>query len=146
MGRVNRTGLTRLNFFPGRFVIRSATRAGLLVLAAFTVSGCALTFDAREFGVPTSMAESAQNPPQGEAFHITKRPVFLLWGLVAASRPHAEDVLAGQAGATGARVANLKIKVRMRLGDLFVTALTLGLVNPRSVTFEGVVVPSSAAP
>jgi len=43
-------------------------------------------------------------------------------------------------------VANLKIKMRMRLGDLIVTGLTLGIVNPRSVTFEGVVVPSSVGP
>ena len=126
-------------------MIRSATRAGLLVLAAFTVSGCALTFDATDLGVPTSMAESAQNPPQGEAFSITKKPVFLFWGLIGASRPNAENILAGQVG-TGSRVANLKIKLRMRLTDLIVTGLTLGLVNPRTVTFEGVVVPSPVGP
>ena len=125
-------------------MIRSATRAGLLVLA-LTVSGCALTFDATDLGVPTSKAESAQNPPQGEAFHITRKPVFLLWGLIGTSRPNAENILAGQVG-TGSRVANLKIKIRMRLGDLIVTGLTLGLVNPRTVTFEGVVVPSSVGP
>jgi hypothetical protein len=120
-------------------VIRSATRAGLIVLA-LTVSGCALTFDATDLGVPTSLAEPAQTPPQGESFRVTKHPVFLLWGLVAASRPNAEDVLAGQVG-TGARVANLRIKVRMRWSDLLVTGLTAGLISPRSVTFEGVVVP-----
>ena len=117
---------------------RSVTRAGLLVLA-LTLSGCALTFDATELGVPTSLAESAQSPPQGTAFRITKRPVFLLWGLAGASRPNAEDVLAGQVG-TGARIANLRIKVRSRWSDLLVTVLTAGLVTPRSVTFEGVVV------
>ena len=127
-------------------MIRSATRAGLLILAgALTVSGCALTFDATNLGVPTSMAESAQTAVQGEAFHITRRPVFLFWGLIGVSRPNAEDILAGQV-ANGSRVANLKIKMRMRLGDLIVTGLTLGIVNPRSVTFEGVVVPSSVGP
>ena len=127
-------------------MIRSATRAGLLILAgALTVSGCSLTFDATNLGVPTSMAESAQTPVQGEAFHITRRPVFLFWGLIGVSRPNAEDILAGQV-ANGSRVANLKIKMRMRLGDLIVTGLTLGIVNPRSVTFEGVVVPSSVGP
>lgn len=125
-------------------MIRSATRAGLIALA-LTVSGCALTFDATDFGVPTSLAESAQTPPQGESFRVTKHPVFLLWGLVAASRPNAEDVLAGQTG-TGARIANLKIKVRARWTDLLVTGLTAGLISPRSVTFEGVVVPSSIRP
>ncbi|HEV8382963.1 MAG TPA: hypothetical protein VGQ29_15355, partial [Gemmatimonadales bacterium] len=67
------------------------------------------------------------------------------WGLVAASRPNAEDILAGQAG-TGARIANLRIKVRARWTDLLITGLTAGLISPRSVTFEGVVVPSSIRP
>ena len=125
-------------------MIRSVTRAGLMALA-LTVSGCALTFDATDLGVPTSLAEAAQTPPQGESFSVTKHPVFLLWGLVAASRPNAEDVLAGQAG-TGARIANLRIKVRARWTDLLVTGLTAGLISPRSVTFEGVVVPSSVRP
>ena len=65
---------------------------------------------------------------------------IVLWGLAAASRPNAEDVLAGQAG-TGARIANLRIKVRTRWADLLVTAITAGAISPRSVTFEGVVVP-----
>lgn len=124
-------------------MIRSAIRVGLVVLAgALTVSGCALTFDATELGVPTSFAESAQSPtpPQGTPFSVTKHPVFLLWGLAGAARPNAEDVLAGQA-ATGARIVNLRIKVRSRWPDLLVTALTAGLISPRSVTFEGVVVP-----
>jgi hypothetical protein len=125
-------------------VIRSVTRAGLAALA-LTVSGCALTFDATDLGVPTSLAEPAQTPPQGASFQVTKRPVFLLWGLVGASRPNAEDILAGQAG-TGARIANLRIKVRARWSDLLITGLTAGLISPRSVTFEGVVVPSSIRP
>ena len=115
------------------------TRVGLVALA-LTLSGCAMTFDATNFGVPTSMAESAQTPPQGTAFSVSKHPVFLLWGLAGAARPNAEDVLAGQLG-TGARVANLRIKVRSRFSDLLVTVLTAGLISPRSVTFEGVVVP-----
>ena len=111
-------------------------------MLAFTLSvgGCALTFDASDFGVPTSMAESAQAPPvQGASFRITKHPTFFLWGLAAASRPNAEDVLAGQVG-TGTRIANLRIKVRSRWSDLLVTALTAGFVTPRTVTFEGTVV------
>ena len=126
-------------------MIRPVTRAGLLVMvAALTVSGCAMTFDARDLGVPTSMAEPAQTPPQGEAFRVTKHPVYLLWGLVGASRPNAEDVLAGQVG-TGSRIANLRIKVRARWSDVLITGLTLGAISPRSVTFEGVVVPGVAA-
>ncbi len=131
--------MRRAPLLPGRFVIHPVTRAGLAALA-LTLSGCAMTFDAADLGVPTSLAEPAQAPPQGRAFRVTKHPVFLLWGLAGASRPNTEDVLAGQA-ATGARIANLRIKVRSRWSDLLVTALTAGLITPRSVTFEGVVVP-----
>jgi hypothetical protein len=122
-------------------VIRSWTCAGLLALAC-TLSGCALTIDAGDLGVPTSLAEPAATPPQGTPFRVTKRPVYFLWGLVGTSRPNAEDVLAGQVG-TGARIANLKIKVRSRWSDLLVTALTLGVFTPRTVTFEGIVVRAS---
>ena len=126
-------------------MIRPATRVGpTLVALALTMSGCALTFDARDLGVPTSLAEPAQSPPQGTPFRVTKHPVFLLWGLAGASRPNAEDVLAGQVG-TGARIANLRIKVRSRWSDLLVTVLTAGVISPRSVTFEGVVVPATTA-
>lgn len=114
------------------------TRAGLLALA-LAVSGCALTFDSSNLGVPVTMAAPAQGAPTGTPFQVTKHPVFLMWGLFGAGQPSLEDVLAGQAG-TGASVANLKIRVRSRWSDLLVTALTLGVFTPRSVTFEGVVV------
>ena len=114
-------------------------RAGLMTLA-LTVSGCALTFDSTELGVPMSLAESAATPVQGTSFRVTRHPVFLLWGAVAVSAPNAEDVLAGQVG-TASRIANLKIKVRSRWSDLLVTALTFGTIVPKSVTFEGVIVP-----
>lgn len=99
-----------------------------------------MTFDAADLGVPTSMAEAARTPAQGTAFRVTKRPVFLFWGLVGAGRPRVEDVLAGQVG-TGVRIADVKIKVRSRWSDLLVTVLTAGFASPRTVTFEGVVVP-----
>ncbi len=133
-------------FLPGRLVTRFVTRVGaapIAVLAALTLTGCALTFDATELGVPTTMSESAVAPAQGTRFRITKHPTFLLWGLVGASRPNVEDVLAGQVG-TGARIADLRIKVRSRWGDLLVTALSFGFLAPRTVTFEGVVVPGTA--
>jgi hypothetical protein len=49
-------------------------------------------------------------------------------------------VLAGQVG-TASRIANLRIKVRSRWSDLLVTVLSFGVIVPRSVTFEGVIVP-----
>jgi len=120
-------------------VIRSlVTRAPLLALA-LAASGCALTFDSARLGVPVHMAGDAPAADSGTPFRVTKHPVYLLAGLVSVSQPNLEDVLAGQLG-TGARVTSLRIKVRSRWSDLLVTGLTLGLVVPRSVTFEGVVV------
>ena len=114
---------------------------GGLAALALALGGCALTFDATQLGVPTALAESGQSPvSQGAPFRITKHPVFVLWGLAGASRPNAEDVLAGQVG-TGSRITNLRIKVRSRWPDLLITALTAGVISPRSVTFEGVIVP-----
>jgi hypothetical protein len=114
-------------------------RASLFALA-LAASGCALSFDSTRLGVPVSMARGALAPADsGVAFSITKHPVYLLAGLVPVSQPNLEDVLAGQLG-TGARIENLRIRVRSRWSDLLVTALTFGLVVPRSVTFDGVVV------
>ncbi len=125
-------------------MIRSfVSRAAVLALA-LAVSGCALTLDSTHLGAPVSLAGSPQGgaggaPDSGTAFRVTKHPTYLFAGLVPLARPNLEDVLAGQLG-TGARIANLRIKVRSRWSDLLVTALTLGIVVPRSVTFEGVVV------
>lgn len=122
-------------------MLRSIARAGLVALA-LTVSGCALTFDSTELGVPTSLAEPAASPPppQSTAFRVTRHPVFLFWGAIPVARPSAEDVLAGQVG-TASRIANLRIKVRSRWSDLLVTVLSFGAIVPKSVTFEGVIVP-----
>src|SRR5438094_121566 len=115
----------------------NAQNTSVLVLA-IALSGCALTLDATHLGVPVSLASSAQGPDSGTPFNITKHSIYLLVGLVPVSRPNLEDVLAGQMG-TGARITNLRVKVRSRWSDLLVTGLTLGFVVPRSVTFEGVV-------
>jgi hypothetical protein len=120
-------------------VIRSfITRASVLALA-LALCGCALTLDATHLGVPVSLAGGPQEADSGTAFRVTKHATYLLAGLVSLSQPNLEDVLAGQVGA-GARIAKLRVKVRSRWNDLLVTALTIGLVVPRSVTFEGVVV------
>lgn len=115
-------------------------RTCLALAAAVVVSGCALTIDSTELGVPATLAESAQNPPQGTPFTVTRHPVYVLWGLIPASRPNAEDILAGQVG-TGARIANLRVRARSRWSDILITVLTAGIIVPRSVTFEGIVVP-----
>ena len=117
----------------------SVRRASLLALALVT-SGCALTLDSSRLGAPVNLAGAPRaNPDSGIPFRLTKHPVYLLAGLIPVSQPNLQDVLAGQLG-TGARIENLRIHVRSRWSDLLITGLTLGLVVPRSVTFEGVIV------
>jgi hypothetical protein len=106
---------------------------------ALSSSGCGLTFDSQHIGVTATMAEPAQPPTTGSAFQVTKHPVWLLFGLVSMSQPNLEDILAGQV-ANGTSIANLRIHVRATFSDVMVTVLTAGLVSPRSVTYEGVVV------
>lgn len=122
---------------------RILARASLVALALST-SGCAASFDSSHLGVTATMAEPAQAPASGSAFHITKHPTYLLWGLIPVGRPNLEDLLTGQLG-NGASIASLKIHVRSGFGDVVVTILTAGLVAPRSVTYEGVVVGKAAA-
>ena len=114
---------------------RRALPALLLVLL---LAGCAQSFDASTLGVPATMASSASQPAQGDHFRVSSRSVFGLWGLVKLRDPSLRKALAAQLGG-GSGVADLRIKVRSRFSDLLFTALTLGLIVPRSVTFEGVV-------
>ena len=118
-------------------------RAWPLALAALT-GACALSFDSTKLGVPVALAGAASAPAAGTPFRVTKHPVFVFWGAFTAAPPNLEDVLAGQVG-TGGRIADLRIKVRARWIDLLITGLTGGVFSPRSVTFEGVVVPATPA-
>ena len=114
------------------------TRAVVIALTLAT-SACAMSFDSAHLGVTATMSEPAQAPAEGATFSITRHPVYLLLGLWPVSQPNLEDLLAGQLGA-GTSIASLRIHVYSRWTDLLVTAITLGLVVPRSVTYEGVVV------
>ena len=120
-------------------MIRFLVSRGSVLVLALTLSGCALTLDATHLGVPVSLASAAQRPDSGTPFRVTKHAVYMLLGLVRVAQPNLEDVLAGQVG-KGTHITNVRVKVRSRWSDLLVTGLTLGLVVPRSVTFEGVVV------
>src|SRR5439155_14722952 len=117
----------------------SLVMRGSVFVLALALSGCALTLDSSHLGVPVSLPGTAARPDSGVPFRVTKHAVYMLLGLVSVAQPNLEDVLAGQVG-TGTRVTNLRIKARSRWSDLLVTGLTLGLVVPRSVTFEGIVV------
>jgi hypothetical protein len=108
----------------------------LLLLS--TVGGCALTFDATTIGVPVTMASPAGQPPEGSRFRVTSRALFTFWGLARVKDPSLRKALAAQLGG-GSGIADLKIKVRSRWSDVLITVLTAGLIVPRAVTYEGVV-------
>jgi hypothetical protein len=103
------------------------------------VTGCAMTFDATHLGVPATLASDASAPVEGTTFNVTSRAVYGLWGLVRFSQPSLRKTLAAQL-VGGKEVANVRIRVRSKFSDLLITGLTLGLVVPRAVTIEGVIV------
>jgi hypothetical protein len=109
---------------------------GLLYVSL--LAGCAHTFDATTLGVPATVASPAGQPAQGDRFSVGGKAVFGFWGLVRFKEPSLRKALAAQfAGGSG--VADVRIRVRSRWSDVLITGLTLGLIVPRSVTFEGVV-------
>ncbi len=120
--------------------MRRFNRLIVVVSMVGTLGGCAVSFDAGTLGVKVSMAEPAGQQPEGTEFKITKKAVFLLFGVLLGSSHSLENVLGGQLLDDG-EVRNMQIKVRSRFADILVTILTAGLVVPRSVTFHGYVVP-----
>ena len=99
-----------------------------------------MSFDARTLGVRATLADPAGSTPPGEEFRLNKKAVFLFFGILKASTPSLENVLAGQL-VDGSEINNLSIEVRSGFPDVLLTILTLGLVVPRTVTFTGTVAP-----
>lgn len=128
-----------------RPTIRRPSAAGALLLLLLGSGACVQTFDARNLGTRTTLATRATEQPEGAPFKVTKSAVFVFWGIGAASRPDLQRVLAGQV--TGeSQISNLRITVRSRFSDILITALTGGIIIPRTITYEGVVVnPDSSA-
>ena len=127
----------------GRVSRRNLRKAGLLAVP-FLLGACAHTFDARTLGANVSLASApgVGVPACTTPFRRSEKAVFLMWGLIPASRPSLQNALASQVTGT-AEVRNLRISVRSRFTDLLFTAISVGLVVPRSVTFEGCVVSAS---
>lgn len=119
-----------------RFSPRRLVTSFCLMLA---VTGCSMTFDATRLGVPTTMASAAGAPAEGQSFSVTSHAVYAFWGLAKLSEPSLQKALAAQL-VGGKQVADVRIRVRSKLSDIIITGLTLGLVLPRAVTIEGVVV------
>jgi hypothetical protein len=111
----------------------------LMVLGALALGGCAQTFDATSLGVPATMASAAGETPTGQPFSVSTHSVHAFWGLISLKQPAMDRALAGQL-VGGNSVAQVRIKTKSSFWDLFVTALTLGVIAPKTVTYEGIVV------
>lgn len=102
-------------------------------------AGCTQSFDATSLGVPVSMGVAAGEQVQGTPFKTNVGTLHAFFGLVTLSKPNLRKALAGQLiGAN--EVAQLRIKSHSRWSDVLLTLLTAGLLVPRTVTYEGVII------
>jgi len=79
---------------------------------------------------------------------VNQSSVYAFWGVLTLTTPSLDKVLANQL-VGGKAVTNLKMRIHSKWSDLLITALTLGIVVPRTVTFEGIVTggePKAAPP
>ncbi|MGH7732570.1 MAG: hypothetical protein ACREOE_02430 [Gemmatimonadales bacterium] len=118
---------------------RTALPALLLVLAA-----CAQTFDATSLGVSATLASDVTAPAQGVHFQVSATQVWFGWGLLSVNEPTLKDALAAQL-VGGKSVADVKIRTHSKFGNVLVTILTGGLLVPRTVEFDGIIVGDSGA-
>jgi hypothetical protein len=103
------------------------------------LTGCVQTFDGSRLGVPVTMAGAPGEVPQGTAFTANTHSVHAFWGLVPLARADLQKAIAREL-VGGQQIAQLKIKVHSSWSDILLTVLTAGLVAPRTVTYQGVVV------
>ncbi|HEX7024104.1 MAG TPA: hypothetical protein VF187_04720 [Gemmatimonadales bacterium] len=116
----------------------SGGRTVLLALLLAGSSACAQTFDATTLGVPATMAAPAGEAVQGVPFKTTAHTVHAFFGLVPVGQASLQKALARQL-VGGEGIANLRIRTKSRWLDVLVTGLTLGLIVPRTVIYEGVI-------
>ena len=120
--------------------LRISVAAALLPLAA---TGCAMTFNTASLGVPVSMASPGSQAVVGDTFDIRTSAMFALWGLMPSRVPSLQKTLEGQL-AGGRAVKNLEIRVWHRWSDVLITVLSGGLLDPVTVSFQGIVTDSSS--
>lgn len=103
------------------------------------LSACTQTFDSTTLGVPVTMAAAPGDVPEGAAFKTSVHTIHGIFGLVTLSKPDLQKALARQL-VGGQQIAQLRIKVHSRWSDVLFTVLTLGLLAPRTVTYQGVII------
>ena len=113
----------------------------LLLISAllFGSSACVQTFDSTTLGVPVTMAAATGEVPAGAPFKTRTHTVHGLFGLITVSQANLQKALARQL-VGGQQIAQLKIKTKSRWTDVLFTVLTAGLLVPRTVIYEGVII------
>ena len=115
------------------------SRRGLSLLVMLSLAACAQSFDSATLGVPVSMAAAPGEAVQGTPFTTSAHSVHALFGLVTLTQPSLQKALARQL-LGGQQVAQLKIKTRSRWSDVLFTILTAGILVPKTVTYQGVII------
>ena len=119
--------------------MNAAHRTIVALLLAGSAGCIRQSFDATTLGVPATMAAAPGDLPAGKPFQTTSHTVHGLFGLVTISDANLKKSLAQQlVGGTG--VAQLKITTKSRFWDMLFTGLTLGLIVPRTVIYQGVII------
>lgn len=121
------------------------SRSIALAVALLATAGCAQTFDATTLGVPATLAGDVAQVPTGTPFKVSAKAVWAGWGIIPISEPNLQRNLAAQLSG-GQSVANVRIRTRTSLWDGFFTVITFGAIVPRTVVFEGVIVPAATTP
>lgn len=119
--------------------MRHLPRSLALAVALFATAGCAQTFDATTLGVPATLASANATTPAGTAFAVKGKALWAAWGIIPMSQPQLGKVLAAEL-VGGKSIANVRIKSHTSFWDGLISVATAGVLVPRSMTFEGVVV------
>lgn len=124
--------------------MRPSFRNAALAVALLATAGCAQTFDATTLGVPATLASANASTPAGTAFAVHAKALWAGWGLLPVSAPDLRRILAAEL-VGGKSIANIRIRTHTSFIDGLITVGTAGLLVPRTVVYEGVVVDAPAS-
>lgn len=120
-------------------------RRALVGLGLLVGTACTQTFDATTLGVPVSMSTAPGEAAQGTPFRTTAHTYHALFGLLTVSQANLQKALARQL-VGGQQVSQVRITTKSRWFDVVITGITLGVVVPRTVIYEGVVTGTPTTP
>lgn len=119
--------------------MRTRFRSAALAVGLLTTAGCAQTFDATTLGVPATLATANAAVPAGTTFNVHAKALWAAWGILPISQPDLRKVLAAEL-VGGRSIANVRIRTHTSILDGIISLGTAGLLVPRSVSYEGIVV------